>query len=72
VYCLSLIVNNFSGGSLDVSFSGRVLVLGAGSVAQCTLPLILKHFAKPSQVTVIDKLNQSKRIENEIKLGVTF
>ena len=57
---------------MDVSFSGRVLVLGAGSVAQCTLPLILKHFAKPSQVTVIDKLNQSKRIENEIKLGVTF
>ncbi len=57
---------------MDKVFSGRVLVLGAGSVAQCSLPLILKHIAKPAQVTVIDKDDRSDRIINEIKQGVTF
>ena len=52
---------------MDKVFSGRVLVLGAGSVAQCSLPLILKHIAKPAQVTVIDKDDRSDRIINEIK-----
>lgn len=32
-------------------FSGRVLILGAGSVVQCTLRVMLKHIATPSQVT---------------------
>ena len=49
-----------------------MLVLGAGSVAQCSLPLILKHFAKPNQVTIIDKDDRSDRIQNEINQGVTF
>ena len=57
---------------MDKVFSGRVLVLGAGSVAQCSLPLILKHIAKPAQVTVIDKDDRSDRISSEIKQGVTF
>ncbi|MFM7139643.1 MAG: saccharopine dehydrogenase C-terminal domain-containing protein [Actinomycetes bacterium] len=57
---------------MNVNFTGRVLVLGAGSVAQCTLPLILKHFAKPNQVTVIDKEDKTQRLKNEISQGVTF
>lgn len=57
---------------MNVNFTGRVLVLGSGSVAQCTLPLILKHFAKPNQVTVIDKEDKTQRLKNEIIQGVTF
>ena len=57
---------------MDKVFSGQVLVLGAGSVAQCSLPLILKHIAKPNQVTIIDKDDRSDRIQNEINQGVTF
>ena len=57
---------------MEINFGGRVLVLGAGSVAQCTLPLILKHFAKPSQVTIIDKDDRTNRIKREIEQGVTF
>ncbi|CAB4566214.1 MAG: homospermidine synthase [Actinobacteria bacterium] len=53
-------------------FAGRVLILGAGSVVQCTLPLMLKHIATPSQVTVMAKDDGSARIMNEIKQGVTF
>ncbi len=30
-----------------VPFSGRVLMLGCGSVAQCTLPLLLRHVVQP-------------------------
>jgi len=57
---------------LNKNFTGRVLVLGAGSVAQCTLPLILKHFAKPNQVTVIDIEDKTHRLKNEISQGVIF
>jgi homospermidine synthase len=38
-----------------VSFPGRILVLGLGSVSRCTLPLLWAHVeAAPSQYTVID------------------
>ncbi|MFZ9359955.1 MAG: saccharopine dehydrogenase C-terminal domain-containing protein [Candidatus Nanopelagicales bacterium] len=57
---------------MNINFTGRVLVLGAGSVAQCTLPLILKHFAKPNQVTVIDIEDKTHRLKNEISQGVIF
>lgn len=57
---------------MEKLFTGKVLVLGAGSVAQCSLPLILKHIAKANQVTVIDQEERSARIQNEIKQGVTF
>ena len=57
---------------MNKNFTGRVLVLGAGSVAQCTLPLILKHFAKPNQVTVIDIEDKTHRLKNEISQGVIF
>ncbi len=38
-----------------MSFPGRILVLGLGSVARCTLPLMFAHVdAAPSQYTVVD------------------
>ncbi|MDQ1416880.1 MAG: homospermidine synthase [Acidimicrobiaceae bacterium] len=38
-----------------MSYPGRILVIGLGSVARCTLPLLFAHVdAAPSQYTVID------------------
>jgi len=36
-------------------FEGKILMIGYGSVAQCTLPILLKLMqVKPSQITVLD------------------
>ncbi|MBI1397595.1 MAG: homospermidine synthase [Betaproteobacteria bacterium] len=54
-----------------VSYGGRILVLGFGSVGQGTLPLLLRHIEmKPEQVTVITAKPGDERIARE--LGVQF
>ena len=55
-----------------VPFTGRILVLGCGSVAQCTLPLLLRHVCSPEQVTVMDFVDNRARIADEIAKGVTY
>lgn len=55
-----------------VQFTGKLLVLGCGSVAQCTLPLLLRHVLSPSQVTVVDFVDNRHRIAKEIEAGVTY
>ena len=57
---------------MEINFEGRVLILGAGSVAQCTLPLVLKQIAKPNQVLVMDMEDRRDRIQDQIDQGVTF
>jgi homospermidine synthase len=38
-----------------IGFSGRILFVGYGSVAQCTLPILLKHVNVPfTNITVLD------------------
>lgn len=40
---------------MSVPFDGRILVIGLGSVSQCTLPLLLEHLGcAPERYTVID------------------
>jgi homospermidine synthase len=56
-----------------MKFSGQIVVLGCGSVAQCLLPLLFKHLdISASQVTVIDFIDQKKRIEDSLKKGVRY
>ena len=46
--------------SWKFKFDGRILFIGYGSVARCTLPLIERHFDMPlSRVTVIDAEDRS-------------
>jgi homospermidine synthase len=52
-------------------FSGKVVMLGFGSIGQATLPLILRHIdLKPSQVTIISRSPDKTGIAK--KLGVGF
>jgi homospermidine synthase len=54
-------------------FDGKILILGCGSVAQCTLPLLLRHLdMSPSQVTVMDFVDNRARIASEIEQGVRY
>ncbi len=56
-----------------VEHKQRVLMVGFGSVAQCTLPLLLKHVDVPPQnVTVIDFEDQSAQLQPYIAQGVKF
>ncbi|MFN0054824.1 MAG: saccharopine dehydrogenase NADP-binding domain-containing protein [Planctomycetales bacterium] len=54
-------------------FSGRILVLGYGGVAQCTLPLLLRHLdLAPGSVTVCDFADCRKAMQPYIKQGVNY
>ena len=52
---------------------GRVLILGCGSVAQCTAPLLVRDLGfKPSQVRIVDFVDNRHRVAYLIAQGVTY
>ncbi len=56
-----------------IDFDGRILVLGCGSVSQCTVPLILKHIqCPPERITVMDMVDNRDRIADAIATGVNY
>jgi homospermidine synthase len=56
-----------------IPFKGRILVLGCGSVAQCTLPLLLRHLdLNPGQITVLDFVDSRKPLAAFLAQGGRF
>jgi homospermidine synthase len=56
-----------------IRFDGNILVLGCGSVSQCTLPLLLRHIdGAPSRITVMDMVDRRDTIADAISAGVNF
>ena len=54
-------------------FGGRLLMLGCGSVGQCTLPLVRRHVDMPAhRITVLDFEDVRPRIEDSLRAGVVF
>ena len=51
----------------------RVLVLGCGSVAQCTLPLMIRDLRiDPRCIRVVDMIDNRSRIADSIASGVCY
>ncbi|MEO8264201.1 MAG: saccharopine dehydrogenase C-terminal domain-containing protein [Ilumatobacteraceae bacterium] len=51
----------------------RVLVLGCGSVAQCTVPLLIRDLAiDPERITIVDVLDNRARVADSIAKGATY
>lgn len=51
-----------------IEFPHQIVIFGCGSVAQCAIPLLLSHLnIKPSQITVIDFVDNSNRIPEGIR-----
>ena len=51
----------------------RVLILGCGSVAQCTLPLLIRDLEiDPHRITIVDMLDNRARVADSIARGVSF
>jgi homospermidine synthase len=56
-----------------MTFPGRILFLGCGSVTQCSLPLLLREqVCPPDRITVLDMVDNRARIAAEITQGVTY
>ncbi|MBM4005077.1 MAG: homospermidine synthase [Planctomycetes bacterium] len=54
-----------------VEFSGRLLFVGYGAVAHCTLPILLKHLRMPlTNITIIDFEDRSADLHPWVKQGV--
>src|ERR1700675_817055 len=54
-------------------FTGRILMLGCGSVGQCTLPLVRRHVDMPAdRITVMDFEDVRPRIDDSLQAGVVF
>jgi len=51
---------------LAARFSNRVLVLGAGSVSQCVLPLLIEHLVDAKQITIADMRDNRSRVSEAI------
>ena len=52
---------------------GRILVIGCGSVSQCTLPLLVKEIEiPPSSITVLDMVDNRDRVADVLAAGVRY
>ena len=60
-------------GEIGVEFRGRVLIIGFGSVAKCTLPILLKHIRIPcGNITIIDIEDKSQELAGWAAQGIRF
>ena len=56
-----------------VPFGGRILMLGCGSVGQCTLPLVRRHVEMPpDRITVLDFEDVRPKMQDSLQAGVAF
>ncbi len=54
-------------------YNGKIVVLGCGSVSQCTLPILLNEIdVNPAAVTVLDFVDNRARIADALGRGVSF
>lgn len=58
---------------MKISFSGRVLILGCGSVSQCLQPLILRHFDMDfKKLTVLDFEDMRHTVPDMLASGASY
>ena len=56
-----------------VAFPNRVLLVGFGAVARCTLPILIKHLSiDPKRVTIMDFEPNDAALKPWIEQGMTF
>lgn len=56
-----------------IKLEKKVLIIGFGSVAKCTLPIFLRHFEIPfEKITIIDFENKKGELKDFINLGIKY
>jgi homospermidine synthase len=54
-------------------FHGKILMIGYGSVAQCTLPILLKHLqVAPNRITVLEFEDRAQALAPWVREGLQF
>ncbi|MBI5700478.1 homospermidine synthase [Candidatus Saganbacteria bacterium] len=56
-----------------IKFNEKILIIGCGSVSQCAIPLVIKLInVPPKNVTIMDYVDNRKRVKDSIKKGVKY
>lgn len=56
-----------------IEFKNKILMMGYGSVAQCTLPLLLREVSVPVEnITIVDFTDKSQALKSYIDKGLKF
>ena len=56
-----------------LTFSNRILFVGFGAVARCTLPILLRHInVNPKRITIMDFEPDEAALKPWIEQGLTF
>jgi homospermidine synthase len=56
-----------------VTFANRILFVGFGAVARCTLPILIKHLSvDPKRITIMDFEPNDDALKPWIAQGMTF
>jgi len=56
-----------------INFNKKILIIGFGSVSQCTVPILFKHInVDYTQVTIMDFEDISEKVSQWTALGVTY
>jgi homospermidine synthase len=56
-----------------LEFKKKILFVGYGAVAECTLPILFKHIKVPAKnVTVMDFENRAEKLKKWTAKGVRF
>jgi homospermidine synthase len=51
----------------------RLLMLGCGSVAQCTIPILLhEQVVEPQRITILDMVDNRSRVQEALAAGVNY
>ena len=53
-------------------FNNKVLILGAGSVSQSVLPLLIEHLVDANQITIMDQRDNRSRVQDALNKGATY
>ena len=56
-----------------MEFNNKVLIIGYGAVAKCTLPILLKHIKIPHHnITIMDFVDHREQLKQWLEKGVAF
>jgi len=57
---------------LSERFPNRLLILGAGSVSQSVLPLLIEHLIDAKNITIMDQRDNRSRVQDALNRGATY
>lgn len=56
-----------------MKFKNNILIIGYGSVAKCTIPILLRHIDIPyKNITIIDFVDKRKELQPWLKKGIKY